>query len=93
VDMVNQPVVRWRARTAMEKCVAAMAAQCVRLGVERARVRASVGFVASLRTSQPDWWDRGRCTGATVLPHGGQRLTSVGHCRRRHSLNGGGVTD
>jgi hypothetical protein len=37
MNVVNRPVVRWRACTATEKRAAVMVARCVRLGVERAR--------------------------------------------------------
>jgi hypothetical protein len=64
---------------------AAMAARFVRLGMERAREKgrgaseASVGFVASLRTSRPDRWGRGQRTAATARPRGGTGLRPVSH--------------
>jgi hypothetical protein len=44
-----------------------------------ARVRVSAGFMAPLKTSQPDWWGHGQRTAATAHPCVGAGLWPVGH--------------
>jgi hypothetical protein len=72
---------------------AAMAARFLRLSVERAReetearVRASVSFVAPLKTSCLGGWGHGRRTVATARPRVVPGLRPVGH-RGSETLNG-----
>jgi hypothetical protein len=64
---------------------AAMAAQFLRLSVERAREKGQGAseregsVVAPLKTSRPDWWGHGRHTVATTHPCVGAGLWPVGH--------------
>jgi hypothetical protein len=72
---------------------AAMAAQFLRLSVERARERErghgaserKGGVVAPLKTLHPDWWGHGWRTVATARPRVSAGLWPVGHRGRCHS--------